>query len=201
VIYGEKIRLRSIEEIDLPQLANWRNQPELRHRTREYRLLSEQDQVLWFKSLATDESQMLFVVETHYDRLAMDPPDLDSALGVAGWTNINWRDSSAELSIYIGAPEARGKGFGRDVVNTLLGYAFEEMSLYRVWLEVYEFNQAGVNLFKKCGFQEEGRLRDAVYRKGRRWDSIIMSMLRMDYAKVAPINYLKLQENEGPKDE
>jgi len=38
------------------------------------------------------------------------------------------------------------------------------MNMHRVWLAVLDYNQVGINLYKKHGFQEEGSYRDAIFR-------------------------------------
>jgi ribosomal protein S18 acetylase RimI-like enzyme len=42
---------------------------------------------------------------------------------------------------------------------------------------VFAHNAAGISLYRKCGFVEEGR-RSAQYRRasGERWDSIVMGL-------------------------
>ncbi|MFN2157525.1 MAG: GNAT family N-acetyltransferase, partial [Anaerolineae bacterium] len=70
-----------------------------------------------------------------------------------------------------------GKGYGSDAIRTLLRFAFDEMNLHRVQLTVYEDNARAIRAYEKCGFRHEGRLRDAVYRKGRYYDMLLMSVL------------------------
>ncbi len=46
----------------------------------------------------------------------------------------------------------------------LLKYAFYEMNLHRIGLDVISYNKAAIKLYKKMGFQEEGCMREAVQR-------------------------------------
>ncbi len=73
-----------------------------------------------------------------------------------------------------------GKGYGTAAIKHVLDYAFGERNLHRVGLEVYEFNDRAIHVYEKCGFREEGRLRDALLWEGEFYDSIAMSVLSTD---------------------
>ncbi|MCH7511921.1 MAG: GNAT family N-acetyltransferase [Chloroflexi bacterium] len=70
---------------------------------------------------------------------------------------------------------------GGDAIVTLLRFAFHEMNLNRVWLHVFEFNERARASYKKCGFREEGRLRQHYYAEGRYWDVFVMAILRDEF--------------------
>jgi RimJ/RimL family protein N-acetyltransferase len=55
------------------------------------------------------------------------------------------------------------------------------MNLHRVFLKVYEDNPKAIRAYEKCGFQHEGRLRQAIYRKGRYYDELLMSVLSHEF--------------------
>ncbi|WP_045312919.1 GNAT family N-acetyltransferase [Lentzea aerocolonigenes] len=73
-----------------------------------------------------------------------------------------------------------GKGYGTIALQHVLDHAFKERNLHRVGLEVYEFNDRAIHVYKKLGFREEGRLRDALLWDGVFYDSIAMSVLSTD---------------------
>ena len=43
------------------------------------------------------------------------------------------------------------KGYGRETMNALIKYAFEEMKMNKVWLEAYTDNEVGRNLYDSPG--------------------------------------------------
>jgi RimJ/RimL family protein N-acetyltransferase len=53
-----------------------------------------------------------------------------------------------------------------------------------VALTVFEFNVRAIRAYEKCGFKIEGRARDAIYRDGRFWDEIHMSVLAEEWEKT-----------------
>ena len=81
----------------------------------------------------------------------------------------------------IGEPEARGQGFGSEVLQLLLRYAFTELNLHRVALNVFEHNPRAIHLYEKTGFTVEGRAREFLNRDGRRWDMIFMGILQEEW--------------------
>ena len=68
----------------------------------------------------------------------------------------------------------RGRGVGAALVQAAIGLA-REQGLHKLSLEVFVHNTAGIALYRKCGFVEEGR-RVRQYRRasGELWDTIVM---------------------------
>ena len=62
-----------------------------------------------------------------------------------------------------------------------LRYAFRELNMQRVGLEVGDFNVGARRVYEKCGFQLEGTVRRTMYRDGRLWDMHIMGILREEW--------------------
>ncbi|MFD9705850.1 GNAT family N-acetyltransferase [Lentzea sp. NPDC059081] len=73
-----------------------------------------------------------------------------------------------------------GKGYGTIAIRHVLDHAFTVLDLHRVDLEVYDFNERAIHVYKKLGFREEGRLRDALLWDGVFHDAIVMSILSTD---------------------
>ncbi len=63
-----------------------------------------------------------------------------------------------------------------------LAFAFHELNLHRISLKVYQDNARAIRAYEKCGFQHEGRLRKARYRKGAYYDELIMSILQHEFS-------------------
>jgi RimJ/RimL family protein N-acetyltransferase len=71
----------------------------------------------------------------------------------------------------------RGRGVGTALVCAAIDWA-RGQGLHKLCLEVFPHNTAGIALYVKCGFVEEGR-RVQQYRRanGELWDSIVMGLL------------------------
>jgi RimJ/RimL family protein N-acetyltransferase len=115
----------------------------------------------------------------------------DRIIGGIGLGEINWTHRETFVGIGLGEREDWGKGYGTDAMNIILRYAFTELNLRRVSLDVFEYNPRGVRSYEKAGFVVEGRVRGMVLRESRRWDVIYMGILREEW--------IKLQEKKGEK--
>ncbi|WP_439817253.1 GNAT family N-acetyltransferase [Zavarzinia sp. CC-PAN008] len=113
--------------------------------------------------------------------LAIVARDSGRAVGIAGLHGLQWVPRHAEFRILIGERGYWGGGIGTEICQLLCGYAFEILNLNKVWLGVNAGNQRAARSYVKAGFTQEGVLRAEVYRNGRHWDVLRMSLLRQDY--------------------
>ena len=95
----------------------------------------------------------------------------------------------------LGNPEYQRKGYGKEAINLILDYGFSFLNLYSVSLTVFEYNEVAYNLYKKVGFKEVGRLRKRVEIMGKRYDEIIMDILKEEFESV----YIKREIEERYK--
>jgi UDP-4-amino-4,6-dideoxy-N-acetyl-beta-L-altrosamine N-acetyltransferase len=173
MIYGEKTRLRRIEREDIPTFVRWFSNPDVREFLTINRPISIAEEAKWFERQLEDESGEIFAIET-----------ADGVhIGNLGLHDINWVHRHAELGIVIGEKEYWGQGYGSDAIRTLLRFAFQEMNLHRVSLRVYEDNARGIRAYEKCGFKHEGRMREAIFRKGRYYDELRMGILGHEFGE------------------
>ena len=94
---------------------------------------------------------------------------------------INKEQRTAELGIMIGDKAEWGKGYATEACTILLNHAFQKMNLNRVGIGVVELNKAGIALWTKLGFKEEGRLREAFWVDGLPRDVIRMGLLQREW--------------------
>jgi len=161
-----KVRLRAIEEGDLSQLRDWRNDDRLRSTAREYRLLNMVNQHDWLNYISRSREVEMFGIE------------VDGALvGVCGLCNINWAYRVAETSIYV-APNLQDQDHAAQALELLKRKAFEELNLRRLWTGVYELHPERAVLYEGAGFVLEGKLRKHVFKLGEYHDSWIYGLLR-----------------------
>ncbi|HDP98985.1 MAG TPA: N-acetyltransferase [bacterium] len=177
MIYGKHICLTAVERADIQQLMLWRNQPDFRKHFREYRELNSDMQNKWFEEkVLQDPNTIMFSVRKENNQ---------QLLGCCGLVYINWIHRHADLSLYIGWNNSYidDKGYADESCRLLLNYAFNELSLNKVWTEIYEFDGKKKQLYNKFKFQQDGLLRQNYYYDGKWWDSLILSILAEDYLK------------------
>ena len=108
----------------------------------------------------------------------------DKLIGEIGLDVVNWPGRDAFVGLGIGETEYWSKGYGTDVMNVLLRFAFTEINLRRVTLTVFEYNPRAIRSYEKAGFRHEGRLRSLLHREGRRWDELFMGILREEWMEL-----------------
>ena len=78
-------------------------------------------------------------------------------------------------------PAYRGRGYGTEAIQLVLGMGFDGLGLHRIGLVVPAINARAKSLYENVGFRVEGRLRDA-FRDGDGWtDGLVMGLLEDEY--------------------
>ena len=78
----------------------------------------------------------------------------------------------------------RGRGIGTWACRMTRDFAFGELRLHRLELEVYAFNPRAEKTYRKAGFRREGVLRDAVLDGDAYADIILMAMLEDEWRQL-----------------
>lgn len=174
---GEQVVLTGIDEDDLATLLPWHNDIDYgRYLSRGTpSFVTEKDLRGWM--LEGDDARYTVYPRPMGIRLIGDK----TLIGVCGYKEVQWYANHTMLWMGIGNRDERGKGYGTDALKIMLRYAFREMNMNRVALEVADFNAPARRSYEKCGFQLEGTLRQYMYREGRYWDMHLMALLRDDW--------------------
>ena len=90
----------------------------------------------------------------------------------------------AQLSVIIGRKDLWHHGYGSSSVVKLMSHAFKDLELYRVWVDIPEYNTHARNMFEGLGFQHEGTLRQSRPHHGARHNSAIMGMLKNEFSQI-----------------
>jgi RimJ/RimL family protein N-acetyltransferase len=114
--------------------------------------------------------------------MAIHVRDTDRLIGTCALSQLDADNGSALFHITIGEKDAWGHGFGTEATRLMLDHAFRGLGLHRVALTVFAFNERAVRSYQSVGFVVEGRAREAIWRDGRWWDEISMSLLDSEWA-------------------
>ena len=109
----------------------------------------------------------------------------DRLIGFARLLRIEWTHGTASLQIGIGDRADRGKGYGTETLHMLLRYAFDEINLYRLAAATAEYNTGAIRFFERAGFVVEVCRRQAIQRDGKRWDAVMLGLLRDEWKRAA----------------
>ena len=80
----------------------------------------------------------------------------ETPIGLMGLSNIDLNTKTAKLFILIGEDEYRGKGIGKTSLKYLVDYAFDDLKLDSVLLEVKRVNYPAIKLYESFGFVDNG---------------------------------------------
>lgn len=96
-------------------------------------------------------------------------------VGRCGIIRLDWKNRVGEIGMMIGAPY-RGRGYGTEALALLCRFAFGEMNLHKLKVSVFAFNKAAIRCYEKNGFQQEGVLREEVFRDGAYQDVVELAL-------------------------
>lgn len=171
MIQGKLANLRAIEAVDSNVYHLWINDDETNQWRGLYHPQSQDEAKKWIKVQRSQRPDALSLTIEAKDGIP---------IGFVGFQNICLRSRRAEIWIYLGSKPHWNQGIGEDVVRSLCIYAFDQMNLFRVWLECNPEFANVVRCYQKVGFIQEGTLRKAYFRNGDFHDTCIMGLLRSD---------------------
>ena len=102
-------------------------------------------------------------------------------IGIVRLKRVSAENRCADFGIAI-ERNSWNHGYGTHATRTILRFAFGELGLHRVQLDVLDYNARARRCYEKCGFVEEGRERQAKFRNGRRCDNVLMGILAHEFS-------------------
>jgi RimJ/RimL family protein N-acetyltransferase len=133
------------------------------------------------KSMQDENSLFYFAVRAQPQEA--DAPEL--LIGFAKLYWFEWTNRNCYVQLGIGDPANWHKGFGADILQLMLHFAFAELNMHRLTGLIPAYNQSALALFTKTGFQEEVCSRQALHRDGQRWDLLHYGLLQREWQAVA----------------
>ncbi|MBC1926066.1 GNAT family N-acetyltransferase [Listeria innocua] len=107
-------------------------------------------------------------------------------IGFISLHSIEWNNQIASMAIGIGEAEYRKNGYGSEAIQLLLKYAFYELNLHKVELDVISNNDIAIFCYRKNGFATEGVAKEAIRRDNQRFDKIYMGILARNWKETKP---------------
>ena len=176
MIPGETINLRAVERHDVPLIHRWFNDPVV------------MDGWGWSAPARSIENVAAQVEDWLAVEIACGRPEALIAESLAGEpigmvvVRIDRPEArSVELSLLVDA-DRWGQGFGSDMVETTLQACIDGWGIHRIGVRVEEANERALALYRRLGFTEEGRSRQAAFRDGRYGDVLHFSLLAEEWS-------------------
>jgi len=166
--------LRPIEHSDLLQIQKWRNDKDVLPYVREYRLMSMHHIEKWYKEMIASDRFEMFMLDAGCQ-----------SVGIGGLTYINWQNRHADLhfAIYKNR-EWVDKEYAPHFYEMITSYAFNELNLNKVYVEIYSNDLKKIDFFENKGFHRDAVLRQHYFHEGRYFDSYILSLLTDEWKKA-----------------
>lgn len=169
------MRLRKLQEKDVPLIYEWMKDPQVNCFFR------------FDPGRVTPDTVRAFVVQaqdTSADMHLACVNDADEYLGTISLKHIDRDDGTAEYAVAF-RKSAQGSGAARFATREILRIAFEELHLEKVYLNVLTDNQHAIHFYEKVGFVREGHARKAVVINGQRRDLYWYGLLKgEDYERT-----------------
>lgn len=171
---GQRLYLRSLVESDANgPYVNWFNDEEVcagnSHHLRPFTAEAALNYIRHARQ--TNDSLILAIIlregDKHIGNIALD--------------SINRVYRTAEFSIVIGDKSAWGSGYSNEAAQLICDHGFSVMNLNRIACGTFEDNEPMKKLAKFLGMKEEGRRRQAVFKRGRYLDIMEFGVLRSEY--------------------
>lgn len=185
MLSGRAVRLRPVEPDDVELIHAWYVDAETA------RLAGERPRSLAARRQRYDASLRSQGTD-HYSFMVVRLED-EQPVGRIDLFEIDHVNGSASFGVTIGTQE-RGKGHGRDAIEILLRFGFQELRLERIWLDTDSENQVAQGLYASIGFVLEARQRHRYFQEGGFIDGIRMAMLRSEWLDR------ERERSQGPPD-
>lgn len=168
---GDIVYLSPIHLDDLYQYTQWLNDLQIT-----FRLGNASENISLQK-----EKEYLEQMCKEGHNYAIIEKETDTLLGNVSLFDINPIHRRAELGIFIGDTEKRGKQYGTEAMELLLAYGFKVLNLNNILIKEFEFNTQAIRAYTKLGFKEFGRRSQSYYLNGTYWDECYMEILEKDF--------------------
>jgi RimJ/RimL family protein N-acetyltransferase len=163
----QRLIIRLLERRDIEDARVLHNEDATLARLTDIQHVSELQQDAWFQAISVSRTARRYVARRRTD---------DAFVGVFRIDRLDLINRNA----YVGAdvtPALRGQGHAGEMFEYFLAYLFDQYGLHRVSLVTLATNSPALSLYRKLGFVEEGRERQAIFRNGRFQDLIAMGLL------------------------
>lgn len=176
ILEGELVTLRRHVPGNLAAFRRWYADPEIARLARYQQTPMRPDEIERFFAAR--------VVGTDALAMAVHERATDRLIGTCAFSQLDGANGSALYHITIGESDTWGRGYGTEATQLMLDHAFGTLGLHRIALFVFEFNERAIRAYERCGFVIEGRSRESIWRDGRWWDELAMSILISDWQQA-----------------
>lgn len=187
---GQLVRLRAFEPGDAETLFRHLQDTEIARRDAS---------IQWPRSLAAIRQQLESPKEAQSpDDITLAITTLDDQLvGDISVQSTDRRNGTFSIGIGLGERAAWGKGYAKEAMLLVLRAMFHERRFQKCNIAVYAFNARALGLYRRLGFQEEGRIRRNYFTNGVYHDEILLGMTREEFDAQYSARHVTLDDDSA----
>jgi RimJ/RimL family protein N-acetyltransferase len=187
---GKKCYLSPINLEDVENFTEWVNNF---HLTKYLTLIRQQ--------ISLEREREILEKLSRGEHYAIIDQELNKLIGIAGLHEINHIDNTCEFGLFIGDPDYWNQGYGEEASRLLLDYGFNILNMNNIMLLVIDYNCRAERCYKKIGFKEIGRRRQAYRIAGKYCDVIYMDLLSQDFknSRIKELFSEQYEKSRKPK--
>lgn len=172
-VMGERVALGPHRRDLLPRYQAWINDFSVtRTLGAPLRPMTREAEEAWYEGAVKAGNSASFTI---YERATLRP------IGNTGLHEIDHRHRTATFGILIGEKDCWGKGYGTETARLMLDYGFTALGLHNIMLQVFSYNERGLRAYRRAGFRECGRRREAHRLGDTAHDIISMECLATEF--------------------
>ena len=165
--HGDRVDLHTVEREDIDFLHRNYNRPEVRHWMPSVHPRNREQVEERIEDTDEDDTTLLGCVD-------------GEPVGSISLFDFQHASGKARIGAWVD-PEYHGEGYGTEMTELTLEYAFDERRLHRLTAGALETNDPSRSLLESVGFEEEGRLRDGYYVQGEYVDRMLYGLLESEW--------------------
>ena len=170
----DNIGFRPVDKTDLEKLRVFHNNADTNLYLGKVELFSQSEQIAWWESMSKSSTNRTYcIVSETYENI----------IGVMRTNSIDHVNKNVEIGVDI-FPEYRDKGNAKKSYKMILEFLFNHSAMHTIYLRYISFNNAAEKLYESIGFKRTGLFPEYIFRKGKYYDYILMSMTVGDYRKI-----------------
>ena len=169
----KKIKLRALTSTDVDKTLTWHNEALISdlYLGHPFPVNIEMERKWYDKILTSNFPTTVFGIEYIENK---------TLIGITLLKDIDMINRSAELAIYIGDTEYKGKGLSKEATQDTFKFGFFKLGLNRITARVLSENKTSITMFEKVGFKTEGIMRQVLYKNNEFKNVLLMSILKQD---------------------
>lgn len=167
MLRGEFVVLRLPDMDDIKLISGWKNDRDVTKYLSCSSPISKKEIEEYISGTEENKDSIVFIIET----------EDEIPIGICSLEEVDWKSSTAKITVVIYAKNCWGRGYGYDTVRTLTNYGVGQLNMHTIYVHIPEDNEKAIKCFEKAGYEKEGILKHRLYKDGCYRDLVSLSIV------------------------